>query len=114
MDYFSRLETEPQHRVHLNLSKNNPVKSIEIVLAIETKKRDDDEGEKDRDTHPQQPVLPAEAEAQLDDVINMLPLKLDETAEDIKLPGQWLERPNAALRQVHAQAITVPIATDSG
>ena len=57
---------------------------VEIDIASRTPKQDDDQEEYDQTAQLQQPVVPPEEPAQLDNVMNMLPMKLHETAWDFE------------------------------
>ena len=48
-DYLSRLDINPEDRIHLKLNDQIPVHYIEIDLAAKTPKQDDDEEDYDPD-----------------------------------------------------------------
>ena len=57
-DYLSRLDINPEDRIHLKLNDQIPVHYIEIDLAAKTPKQDDDE----EDYDPDQPQHPRSAD----------------------------------------------------
>ena len=57
---------------------------MKIDLASETQKQDDDEEKYDHHAQPQQTLLPPKAQAQPDEVMNMLPMNISETAQEIE------------------------------
>ena len=78
VDNLSRLNFEPQDRIHLKLTDNIPVYHIGIDLASKTLKQDNKHKEIDYHAQAPQTVLPPGAKAQLSEVMNMLPMKSQE------------------------------------
>ena len=51
-DYLSRLDIKPQDRIHLKLHDTIPVQHIEVDLACQTPKQDEEEDDYDPDAQP--------------------------------------------------------------
>ena len=78
------LKIEPQHRVHIQSTDIIPAYLNEFRLSSKIAKQGDNEEECDDHSQPQQPKLCPEAQAELYEVMNMLSMKLHETAADFE------------------------------
>ena len=58
--------------------------NTETDIASKTPKQDDEEEKHDHHAQPQQPVIAPEAQTQLDEVMNILSMKLHETVREFE------------------------------
>ena len=84
-DYLSRLDIKPQDRIHLKLHDTIPVQHIEVDLASQTPKQDEEEDDYDSDAQPvpdDQRYTMTQAEGET--VLEMIPRRDGETDDDFK------------------------------